>query len=199
MGLIFALLVLTSCSTTDKPPDTRFSVPHPLEMNDSVYWYLNGDHLYITGSGPAYGGSGGKFPWKYVSYIRENAKHVTIAGEITLLSAYSFSGLKIESCVISSPISTIGMACFQDSIKLVTVDLSQCEITTLPIDTFFGCSALKTVYLPSSLNRIGSYAFFDCHNLTSIVFAGSQDEWNALTVEDGNTPLLNANVIFGGK
>ena len=203
---MFAILMMltTSCSHTDKPPgtetshNTRFSIPHSLEMNDSIYWYLNGDQLYITGSGPAYGGSGGKFPWKYVSCIRDNIKHVTVAGEITLLSPYCFSGLlKIESCAINSPVSIIGMGCFQDSRQLVHVDLSQCEITTIPIDTFLGCGALTTVYLPSTLTRIGSYAFFGCNNLTTIFFAGSQDEWNALIVEDGNEQLLNVNVIFG--
>lgn len=41
-------------------------------------------------------------------------------------------------------------------------------LTFLNGDTFNGCSSLKTITLPDTLQHIGALAFYDCANLCSI-------------------------------
>ena len=42
------------------------------------------------------------------------------------------------------------------------------------------------------LSSIGLYAFEGCTALTDVYFSGSEEEWNAVTIEDGNVALKNA-------
>lgn len=50
-------------------------------------------------------------------------------------------------------------------------------ITAIADNAFSGCSSLKTVYLPSAVTSIGTYAFRNCTALTNITFAGTTAQW----------------------
>ena len=63
------------------------------------------------------------------------------------------------------------------------------EITEIPdylfadiLDSSRGfATKLDTIYLPKSITSIGKYAFADLQELTQINFAGTMDEWEAIT------------------
>lgn len=68
---------------------------------------------------------------------------------------------------------------------------------------FYGCSAIDSVTIPSSVERIGHSAFFNCYNIKSIIFEGS-----AADIVFGNywgeTRVFNEcddieNIVYGGK
>ena len=44
---------------------------------------------------------------------------------------------------------------------------------TIAPDLFSGCAALKTIMIPSSVESIGDYTFYDCKKLDSVVFEGA--------------------------
>ena len=54
---------------------------------------------------------------------------------------------------------------------------------------FRGCESLQTLNLPKSLSAISDSAFFGCTTLSTVNYSGSEKQWNAITVEDGNYPL----------
>lgn len=69
-------------------------------------------------------------------------------------------------------------------------------VTTIGSYSFEKCGNLKTITISPSVKSIGHGAFSGCSGLTDIYFTGSKEEWNAITVDDYNTPFINANVHF---
>lgn len=64
--------------------------------------------------------------------------------------------------------------------------------------TFSGVTTLTDVYLPASLTHINQNTFANCSNLKNVYFAGTQAQWNALTIADGNQELSLATVVCTG-
>lgn len=46
------------------------------------------------------------------------------------------------------------------------------------------------------LSNIYRNAFYGCDSLTDVYFYGSEDEWNSMTIEEGNECLTSANIHF---
>ena len=64
--------------------------------------------------------------------------------------------------------------------------------------TFNGFTNLTTVYLPASLTEIGENSFKDCYSLKTVYFAGTEAQWQAVTIATGNQELSLATVICTG-
>ena len=47
---------------------------------------------------------------------------------------------------------------------------------------FFGCVALSEVYIPTTVNLVGNYAFQDCVNLESLCFASGKTKLMPLSL-----------------
>ena len=47
------------------------------------------------------------------------------------------------------------------------------------------------ITIPTTVTKIGSYAFYNCSFLTAAYFNGTPDQWRAITVGSGNTGLTN--------
>ena len=43
---------------------------------------------------------------------------------------------------------------------------------------------------------VGEYAFKDCTSLETVYYGGSPKQWNAISIENGNDPLLKADIVF---
>lgn len=69
-------------------------------------------------------------------------------------------------------------------------------VTSIDPWMFFCCSGLKSVTILGRITSIGDYAFNGCDNLTDIYYAGTQEEWAAITIGEENEPLQNVTVHF---
>ena len=69
-------------------------------------------------------------------------------------------------------------------------------VTMLPSNAFFGCSAVKEIFLPDSLRSVGAYAFADCAALSSLSLPGELSDIGAYAFR-GCTLLRS--VIFRGR
>ena len=69
-------------------------------------------------------------------------------------------------------------------------------VTKLGYDIFYSHYNLTTVYLPKSLTTIEEVAFRNCPSLTTVCYAGTQSQWNAISIDSGNDWLLNANRYY---
>ena len=58
------------------------------------------------------------------------------------------------------------------------------------------CDSLETVNLPSSISYIGTNAFKSSDKLTTIYYAGREEEWNAVYKENSDIPE-GCNIVFG--
>lgn len=64
--------------------------------------------------------------------------------------------------------------------------------------TFYDCKGLQSVFLPVSVTTISGYAFYGCSDLTDIYYAGTQELWRSIEInESGNEPLSAATVHYG--
>lgn len=62
--------------------------------------------------------------------------------------------------------------------------------------TFSGCENLEIVYLPVSLKKIDSDTFARCYNLKKIVYAGSETQWGAIYIANGNNSIADAEIVY---
>ena len=75
---------------------------------------------------------------------------------------------KIKNFEVSSSIRGIGMKAFQRSRLEKFICSKDSQLALLGYKAFNGCQKLKEVYLPESVERIGSNCFKECHLLEKI-------------------------------
>jgi len=97
---------------------------------------------------------------------------------------------RVTAVEIPDTVTVIQPAAFMCS-KLTAVTVPK-SVTVLPKNTFYYSEDLAAVRLPASLTEIGENAFGDCGALTDIWFAGTQAQWDAVQIADGNDPLRRA-------
>ncbi len=73
----------------------------------------------------------------------------------------------------------MGDYAFSECTNLKTAVFSE-GITELSYCTFWQCSALTSVTLPSTLKAMGDYALYECPKLSSIYYGGSFSDWAAI-------------------
>lgn len=61
--------------------------------------------------------------------------------------------------------------------------------------TFSG-SKIVSVGIPKTVTRIFTACFNACNNLTDIYYEGTEEEWNAITIDESNSALETATIHF---
>lgn len=62
------------------------------------------------------------------------------------------------------------------------------------LDPSFNQEKINRIYIPKTITNIAQYAFGDCDTLTDIYYEGTEAEWNAITIGNGNEIVQNATV-----
>ena len=75
-----------------------------------------------------------------------------------------------------------------DTVVVIPSKINGVTVTTIGIDAFLGLN-ITSVTIPASVTEIGSNAFADCTNLTSVNYAG---DWSNLTIQSGNPAVQDA-------
>ena len=133
----------------------------------------------------------------------ENAVDIDIPSEIngvpvTTINSSAFSNrTKLESVTIPASVTTIGNRAFYGCTALSEITIPD-GIASIANSAFYGCSSLENVTIPASVTSIANYAFYGCSSLTEVYYAGSEEQWDAVSVGYSNTPLTNAAVYCNG-
>ena len=95
----------------------------------------------------------------------------------------NYSGeVKIPSTYNGLPVERIGDEAFAFCTKLTSVEIGE-GITVLGnFCTFYHCSSLESVVIPSSATCIGLSAFEGCSSLTSVYYKGTEADWQDITI-----------------
>lgn len=75
-----------------------------------------------------------------------------------------------------------------DTVVVIPSKINGVTVTTIGTDAFLGLN-ITSVTIPDSVTEIGSNAFADCTNLTSVNYEG---DWSNLTIQSGNPAVQDA-------
>ena len=79
-----------------------------------------------------------------------------------------------------------------NSIKKITFNnVSQCA--AIGANAFYNCHKVQNINLPKSVKVVGNNAFQGCNSLIAVDYLGSDKEWDAISIGEGNSSLLDAN------
>ena len=107
---------------------------------------------------------------------------VTIGDGVTSIGDGEFWGCRnLMSVTIPDSVTTIGEAAFSGCSSLMSVTIPG-SVTSIGRDAFLSCSSLTSVTIPDSVTSIGDYAFYSCSSLRDVVFTGTKDAWNSISM-----------------
>lgn len=181
----------------------------------------------LTSAGPIGSGCDYEFGWKEAipSYAFQSCSgltSVTLPDGITSIGSYAFSGCNsmqeiyipdsvnsmgveafygcssLTSIKIPVGVSNIARDAFFNCTSLISIELPD-GLTTIEMNAFYNCNNLRSVTIPASLEAIDLDAFWYCKSISDVYYAGSEEEWNNIWVNGGNTNLLNATIHYGSE
>ena len=123
------------------------------------------------------------------NYKSENG--ILLSKDGTLLLAWP-DGIEGKELVIPDGVKRIGEYLFYgryDEGYSVVIPEGVEEIGTFSLPGF-----MASVTLPSSLKKIDANVFYDGISVDSISYYDTKDEWDKITVEDGNDALMSLNI-----
>lgn len=141
--------------------------------------------------------------------------NITIPSGVTSIGSHAFyncSGMK--SITIPSGVTSIGDHAFWNCMSLKNITIPS-GIRKIEPYTFWGCSSLTSITIPDGVVSIGNCAFEICYNLISItipasvktidfwafrgcdhlwhvLYKGTEQQWNAIAIDEANEELLAA-------
>ncbi len=131
---------------------------------------------------------------------------ITIPDSVTSISCYSFYGCNglsditvsegnekyhsAGNCLIETASKTLLLGCKNSVIP------DDGSVTSINENAFGECVGLTSITIPDSVTSIGYGAFEYCYGLTDVYFSGSEEEWNAIVIGEGNDCLTNATIHF---
>lgn len=191
---------------------------------DNLTWTLDAEGLltisgkgdmanYITRLDASLGLEGETPPWS-----RLTVSALRVEEGVASIGENAFADVALQDApVLPDTLERIGASAFSGCARLRWLDVPD-GVTEIGSYAFSGCSSLHELHLPESLTAvspgafadcrslrsvdipavsvIGSGAFKNCSSLEKVYFSGTEEEWNAVTAEDGNDALSSCRVLF---
>ena len=120
---------------------------------------------------------------------------ITIPDSVTQLGDFAFDGCAdLTSVVVPSSIGTVSRYAFAfcSSLEKVTIDDG---ITCIDEFAFYDCPSLKEITIPDSVGSIGIHAFNGSDKLATVVYRGTQEQWEQIEIDGYNEDLLAATIL----
>jgi hypothetical protein len=86
----------------------------------------------------------------------------------------------LTSITIPNSVTSIGEDAFYFCTGLTSVTIPN-SVTSIGNSAFSYCFGLISVTIPNSVTSIGMMAFSASYDLTSIIYEGTQAQWNTIT------------------
>ena len=151
------------------------------DLCDAIYYYKSngGSHSFHNGVCTDCGVSD---VWKYT---------ISADGQVTVKD-YTGSGgaVEIPAAIEGLPVVILdGVFMSYSSLKKVTIPDTVKEIGSY---TFYDCDSLTNIQIPASVTKIESGAFLNCDLLWHVLYAGTEAQWNSISIDQTNTKLTDA-------
>lgn len=110
-----------------------------------------------------------------------------------------FEGCKnLNSIELSEGIEKINQYLFESCSALYSITIPN-GVKEIDYEAFKSCNGLSSITLPKSLSKIGENAFYGCDKIRNIYYEETEEDWNLIEVDTGNTKLGGATVHFNSK
>ena len=117
---------------------------------------------------------------------------ITIGNNVTSIGAYAFSYCSsLTSITIPGSVTSIGDSAFSYCSSLTSITIPG-SVTSIGDYAFSYCSSLTSITIPGSVTSIDNFAFYDCSSLTSVFYKGTAEQWNTISISNGNSDLTSA-------
>ena len=121
---------------------------------------------------------------------------VTIPNSVTSIGDFVFNDCtSLVSITIPDSVISIGFSAFGYCSNLESVTIGD-NVTLIGDYAFFYCTSLTSITIPDSVTKIGEGAFYNCTSLTDVYYNGTEEQWNAITIDSNNDSLLNATIHY---
>ena len=127
----------------------------------------------------------------YAFYDCDSLTSVTFGenNQLIRIRPYAFYGCEgLTSITIPDEVSEICPYAFSDCTSLTSVKILS-GVFYIDNNSFKGCTSLASIEIPASVTTIGEYAFYGCDSLKDVHYLGTEEEWNAITIPEGNDQL----------
>lgn len=115
-------------------------------------------------------------------------KSVSMPESMTWIGDSAFAGCTgLEQVEISPNLTAIGSKSFYSCNGLTSVVVPD-KVTSIASLAFFGCLNLESITIPASVTTLDSSFVYGCTNLKKIEFKGTQEQWNALSIDPNYLP-----------
>ena len=129
---------------------------------------------------------------EYAFQTSQSLTKLSLPDSLETIEKYAFHGSGITQISLPDAVETLGEGLFMNCEALTTAEIGG-SVTVIPKYCFSGCSGLETVSLPDGITSI-QYGAFTSAAPKTIHFAGTADQWNAITIDSSNTALCNADI-----
>ena len=118
----------------------------------------------------------------------ENTNLSTIdLSKVDSVYSQAFKNCKLLTSVkMNKEVTTMQTSTFEGCEKLSSFVIPE-NITSLPSKYFKGCTSLNNVVVYKTLTKISDDSFNDCSSLNTIYYTGSEEEWQTLLTNSGET------------
>ncbi len=116
---------------------------------------------------------------------------------VTAIAEEAFAYSNITTAMLPDTVTEIGAYAFSSCSNLTHLVIPE-GVQTLKYGTFFHCYKLETVRLPLSLTKVESVSFYDTYTFDHVYYAGTQEDWNKIAIQNENNYLqYNVEMHFG--
>ena len=114
-------------------------------------------------------------------FVWTNLRSITVAESNT---NYYSKG----NCLVSSESGVVLVGCSNSVIPDGVTEIGRAA--------FWCINELESIIIPNSVERIDMFAFYGCEGLNNIYFTGTEQEWAAISIEEGNDVLATATIHY---
>ena len=125
------------------------------------------------------------------------AETVNLPLSVDTIGSFAFYGARyLTSITLPKNLQALSNYAFASCSKLQYVKIPD-GLKEIGPDAFSGCYSLQTLYIPFSVKTIRSWAFnFYPESKLTVHYAGSEAEWNRISIEHSNDALESENTVF---